>query len=206
MKLKVIGAGLGRTGTYSLKLGLERLLGQPCYHMAEVFQHPEHIPMWHAAAKGEPVDWDGLLAGYGASVDWPSAAFYEELIRAYPDAIVVHSTRDPELWWASASETIFCGIDSRSQDNAEWHAMIMAVLADRFTAEIHCKDACIDAFNRFNARVAQVVPPERLVVWQACQGWEPLCQALNLPVPDEPFPKANTKEEFIARIKAHAAH
>lgn len=74
MGLQVIGAECGRTGTASLKLALERLLGAPCYHMIEVFQHPEHVTVWHKAMLGEEVDWDALFAGYAAAVDWPAAA------------------------------------------------------------------------------------------------------------------------------------
>ena len=76
MSLKVVGAGLGRTGTHSLKLALERLLGEPCYHMLEVFEHPEHVPFWHQATLGTMPDWDELFAGYGEAVDWPAAAFW----------------------------------------------------------------------------------------------------------------------------------
>lgn len=205
MALKVIGAGLGRTGTHSLKVALEELLGSPCYHMTEVFQHPEHVPMWHAAAKGEPVDWDLLFTGYSASVDWPSAAFYPELMKAYPDAIVVHSTRDPHAWWKSASATIFNGIESRPNDGSGWLEMIMAVLGNRFTLDIRSEESCIAAFEKFNAQVLAYVPPERLVIWQATDGWEPLCKALKVPVPSEPFPLTNTTEEFVARVKAHQA-
>src|SRR5579884_4290855 len=106
-ELRVIGAGIGRTGTHSLKLALERLLGGRCYHMVEVFQRPEHIPVWAAAAKGEPVDYRRLLDGYVAAVDWPSAAFWPELAAAFPDAVIVLSSRDADGWWRSASRTIF---------------------------------------------------------------------------------------------------
>src|SRR5512139_2619631 len=106
MGLRIVGAGLGRTGTLSLKLALEKLLGAPCYHMLEVFAHPEHIAVWHTAAQGRPTDWPALFRGYAATVDWPGASFYRELMDAYPDAIVLLSTRDPDSWWRSASATI----------------------------------------------------------------------------------------------------
>src|SRR5690348_10458482 len=106
MSLRVIGAGCGRTGTMSLKLALERLLGAPCYHMVEVFAHPEHVPDWHAAALGNMPDWNALFAGYAAAVDWPASAFWPELSAAFPDALVVLSVRDAQSWWQSAHETI----------------------------------------------------------------------------------------------------
>ncbi len=200
MKLRVVGAGLGRTGTMSLKLALERLLGAPCYHMVEVFQHPEHVPAWHAAALGQMPDWQEVLGGYAAAVDWPASAFWPELSQAYPDALVVLSVRDPEAWWRSTQETIFSNLDSIP--NPEWHAMIEAMFTARFTTEITQRDACIAAFERHNARVRQTVPSERLLEWQASQGWEPLCAALALPIPEEPFPHVNTKEEWAARRAA----
>src|SRR5689334_7713375 len=107
MTLKVIGAGVGRTGTMSLKIALERLLGAPCYHMVEVFQRPAHFARWTAAARGEPIDWHALLDGFAAAVDWPASAFWPELAAANPDAIILLSTRDAQGWWKSASAMIF---------------------------------------------------------------------------------------------------
>src|SRR5688572_13224161 len=102
MTLQVVGAGLGRTATKSLKIALEHVLAAPCYHMDEVFAHPGHIPAWHAAAQGRMPDWHTLLAGYHAVVDWPAAAFWPELSKAFPDALVLLSVRDPQSWWQSA--------------------------------------------------------------------------------------------------------
>ncbi|MDQ3944013.1 MAG: sulfotransferase family protein, partial [Actinomycetota bacterium] len=107
MALRVVGAGVGRTGTTSLQLALEELLGARCYHMMEVFPQPGHVEAWHQAVKGNLPEWDQLLAGYGAAVDWPVSGFWRELSVAYPDAVVVLSVREsPEVWWKSASQTI----------------------------------------------------------------------------------------------------
>ena len=107
MTLRVVGAGLGRTGTHSLKVALERLLGEPCYHMLEVFGHPELAARWCEALDGDVPDWDELFAGYGATVDWPAVAFWEELCDAFPDAVVLLSVRGTDSWWRSADQTIF---------------------------------------------------------------------------------------------------
>jgi phage tail sheath gpL-like len=69
MDLRVVGAGLGRTGTASLKQALERLLGKPCYHMVEVHEHPEHADIWASAFAGSLPDWDRLFDSYQACVD-----------------------------------------------------------------------------------------------------------------------------------------
>ena len=197
MALRVVGAGLGRTGTMSLKVALERLLGAPCYHMIEVFTHPEHIPAWRSAARGEMPDWHELMSGYGAAVDWPAASFWPELSAAFPDAVVLLSVRDPQQWWQSASETIFPA--SLSEAGTEWRGMVDELFAARFTAAIQDRAAAIAAFERHNARVRRTIPRDRLLEWRPGDGWEPICAALGLPVPNEPFPHINTREEWRAR-------
>src|SRR4051794_39951115 len=108
MTLHVVGAGVGRTGTESLKVALERLLGGTCYHMLEVLPHPEAHQHWAAAASGNMPDWDVVFEGYTAAVDWPAAAFWPEISAAYPEALVLLSVRDSaEHWFRSASDTIF---------------------------------------------------------------------------------------------------
>lgn len=205
MTLRLVGAGLGRTGTLSLKIALEKLLGAPCYHMAEVFGRPEHVPLWHGAARGKMPDWRALFAGYAAGVDWPGASFWPELSAAFPDAVVLLSVReDADAWWRSASGTIFPS--SRSMDpEAPWRKMVEAIFETRFTAALDDRDACIAAYEAHNARVRRLVPPERLVEWTPRDGWAPLCRALDVAVPDEPFPRANTTEEFLARQAAMTA-
>src|SRR2546421_3573604 len=111
LDLRVVGAGVGRTGTHSLKLALEQLLGGPCHHMMEVLAHPEQIPTWIAAIEGRAYDWSALLEPYRALVDWPGAAFWPELSAECPDALVLLSVRDPESWYRSCSNTIFQAFD-----------------------------------------------------------------------------------------------
>jgi hypothetical protein len=201
MPLQIIGAGLGRTGTHSLKLALERLLGSPCYHMEEVFKRPEHVAVWQAAANGEPTDWDSLFEGYAAEVDWPASAFYRELMDAYPDAPVLLSVRSSESWWESASSTIFPTAEKVGEMMPAWYAMIRTLFERRFTSDWRDKDASIAAYERHNAEVRATVPANRLIVWQPGDDWAPLCRALGLPIPNEPFPRSNTREEFLARAK-----
>lgn len=200
MTLRVVGAGLGRTGTLSLKLALERLLGAPCYHMTEVFAHPEHVALWHAAARGEPVDWQALFEGYASAVDWPVGSFWPEVSQAFPDALIVLSTRSAESWWQSASQTIF-PFSARAA-GTPWHAMWMELAKNRFTTRLDDRAAAIAAYERHNADVCARAPRARLLEWTAKDGWGPLCRALGVPVPDEPFPHANSTEEFLGRFEA----
>jgi hypothetical protein len=199
MTLRVVGAGLGRTGTHSLKLALEQLLGGPCYHMVEVFGHPEHVPLWHGAATGDMPDWDALFDGYVASVDWPGAAFWPELSAKYPDAVVLLSVRDDaDAWWRSASKTIFDALSRPSPpEMAAWSEMVRAMFT-RFTEDWQDEDAAKAAYEAHNAAVRDAVPADRLVEYRAGDGWEPLCTALGAPVPDGPFPHVNTTDDFRA--------
>lgn len=198
MPLRVIGAGLGRTGTLSLKSALERLLGGPCYHMAEVFSHPGHIKVWRAAARGRMPDWPSFFRGYRAAVDWPAASFWPELSAAFPGALVILSLRDPRSWWESAHNTIFPALNGVS---GEWLAMRADLFAARFTNALEDRAACVAAFKRHNAAVRKAVPRSRLVEWRPADGWKPLCAALGVPVPDEPFPRLNARDRFLGEVQ-----
>jgi hypothetical protein len=201
MALRVVGAGLGRTGTASLKQALARLLGAPCYHMVDVFERPADVPIWRAAARGEPTDWTRLFEGYAAAVDWPASAFWEQIADAFPDAIILLSTRDPAEWWESASQTIFAPRDG-GPPVPGFREMVDEVLSARFTRERTDRDATIAAFEKHVAHVRATAPKHRLVEWSVADGWGPLCAALKLPVPEEPFPRTNTREEWRARAAA----
>jgi hypothetical protein len=202
--MRIIGAGLGRTGTHSLKLALEQLLGAPCYHMVEVFEHPEHIPRWQAAVDGTMPDWPDLFSGYRATVDWPGAAFWREISAAYPDALVLLSTRaDADAWWTSASRTIFEATRREPPDDEVFgpqHRMVTSLLARRFTPGWTDEADAKAAYDAHNAAVRAEAPADRLVEWQPGDGWEPICAALGVDVPAEPFPHVNTTDDFRAML------
>jgi hypothetical protein len=197
MSLRVVGAGLGRTGTLSLKLALEKLLGAPCYHMVEVFPRPEHQRIWRDAALGRPQDWKRLFEGFAATVDWPACAFWSEIHAAFPDALIVLSVRPADAWWKSASGTIFA---VQEKIPGAMREMADAMFREKFTPRLDDRDACIAAYERHNADVRARAPKDRLLEWTASDGWAPLCKALGVPVPAEPFPRVNTTEEFLTRL------
>lgn len=193
-----MGSGVGRTGTTSLKAALERLLGGPCYHMMECFTRPDDPAVWTAAMRGETVDWDGLMADYAAAVDWPAAACWKELAAHFPDALILHSERPAEEWFRSADRTILHSLkDPGASDRTDaWMEMARAMFHERFTPDILDRDAAMAAFDAWNADVRATAPADRLLIWRTGDGWEPICDALGLPVPDEPFPHANTTDDF----------
>jgi hypothetical protein len=205
MALRVVGAGLGRTGTNSLKVALEQLLGGPCYHMFELARRDGDTPAWWAAVRGEAVDLGALLGGYVASVDWPACAFWSELWEANPEAIVLLSTRDSaRTWWQSMERTIVPTISGEVAPDkpatARRRAMVVEMMRERFTPDWSDRDAAIAAYERHNEHVRETVPAERLIDWQPSDGWEPICAALELPVPGAPFPRENTTADFRARL------
>ncbi len=196
MTLRVVGAGIGRTGTNSLQRALERLLGKPCYHMFEAYKRPEHFPIWTAAVRGDLPNWADLFQGYGATVDAPSAAFWRELMEAYPDALILLSVRDPDAWWRSASRTIIPMV--KAEPPGPFREMVDALWESRLPFGLD-EAAAKSAFEAHNNRVRAEVPPERFLEWQPGDGWEPICAALEMPIPEEPFPHLNTAAAFLAR-------
>jgi hypothetical protein len=200
MELAVVGAGVGRTGTHSLKVALEQLLGAPCHHMMEIMGDPTQIPGWIDAIEGRPVDWSAMLTRYRAVVDWPGGAFWPELSAANPDALVLLSVREPEAWYKSASNTIFLSFEHLPPDLQPWMDSVRGLLRERFSDRFDDPTAMMDAFVRHNEAVRREVPAGRLLEWSPGDGWDPICERLGLPVPNEPFPITNTTDEFREMI------
>jgi sulfotransferase family protein len=205
VSLRVVGVGLGRTGTHSLKLALEQLLGAPCHHMIEVIEHPEQTSMWTAAADGE-AEWNRIFDGYAATVDWPSAGFWRELVDQYPDAVVLLSLRaSADAWWTSAHRTIFEMLSRPLPDDpalaamGSWMQTVREIVA-RNGVDPDDAVASKKAYVRHLDEVRTRVPSERLVEWTAGDGWKPICEALGVVEPDEPFPHVNTTDEFRAML------
>lgn len=204
MTLSVIGAGFGRTGTMSLKLALEQLGFGPCYHMYEVLTRPEHDPVWLAATREEPVDWDALFEGFGSAVDWPVAGFWRELSEHYPQARFVLSVRDSRKWHESVMSTIHRALSSLPESDdpqARIHrTMTRELILDRtFDGRLDDPDHAIAVYERHNQAVRDGIPADRLLIYEAGAGWEPLCAFLGCPVPDQPYPHSNTSKEFNER-------
>ncbi len=217
--MRVIGAGFGRTGTLSLKQALERLGFGPCHHMMEVIDTPGQIHQWLALAKGRPVSFDDLLAGYESCVDWPAAAYWRELADHYPDAKVILTVRDPEAWLASMQATIL-KMRRRSPLTAVRDALLALTRSDLaamvkmgrltvdkrvFGGRINDPDRALRTFTEHIDEVKAAIAPERLLVFDVRQGWEPLCEFLAVPVPDEPFPRGNDAAAFAEHNRTKVA-
>lgn len=209
--IRVIGAGLPRTGTTSLKAALERLDFAPCHHMQEVGAHPEQVELWRRTLDGSPVDWGSVLRGYRAAIDWPSAHFWRPLAQAYPDAKVILTVRDPHAWYASLRDTIFTLLRDpgaaprelqpvvtgmRSLLDRMWRDTFGTALADGMPEE----HQAVEVFQRHTAQVTDALPADRVLVYETGQGWEPLCAFLDVAVPDEPYPRLNDRASALTRL------
>jgi hypothetical protein len=221
LTMDVIGAGYGRTGTLSLHSALIKLGFGPCHHMREVFVNLEQMHLWREALAKDPVDVRRVYGGYRATVDFPGCVYWRELLAAWPDAKVILTTRDPHSWYASIRDTIFAVIqepilpDVTDPETVDFRHFMFEELVPRFLdigggrrLDQVGEDEAIEAFNRHIAEVRSGVPAEQLLVYQVSDGWGPLCDFLDVPVPDEEFPHLNESANFentIARFRAERA-
>jgi hypothetical protein len=211
--VKVIGAGLPRTATTTQMVALEQLGFGPCYHMRNLLADLEHgLPLWEAVADGAP-DWERIFGDAQSTVDWPSARYWPELMDYYPDAKILLSVRDAEAWVRSMRETVW-GIfhgdsvihhvsDARAVLDPLWRrytALMRRMTWDEQTGALAGDTDSDEGFgavmNRYNESVKSMAPPERLLVWDPHEGWEPLCEFLEVKAPAEPLPRLNDTASF----------
>jgi hypothetical protein len=209
--MKVIGAGLPRTATTTQMIALE-MLGFPCYHMRDMMSDLEtSVPQFRKAFEGN-ADWDEIFQGKESEVDWPASYHWRELIEVYPDAKVLLSVRNAESWVRSMAQTItqvFFGdtlmhhlVRARYQVDPPFAAWIDLLHEMNWGERGAFKGAdgdppkMAEAMERWNQSVIDGVPAERLLVWDPKDGWGPLCEFLEVDVPDTPLPNVNDTENF----------
>ena len=202
-QLKIIGAGFGRTGTLSIRKALVELGFGPCYHMKVALYHPWHILFWLRAIHGKKVNWRGFFRRYNSVVDWPACEFYEELMKEYPDALILLNVRDPEKWYDSSLKTIY-----RIQNIwPRWYPRVLTRMQDelifqgRFEGQFENREKTIANFRQHIEEVKHNVPPEKLLVFDVKEGWGPLCKFLGVAVPPgKEFPHLNETAEYTKSI------
>ena len=216
MALEVIGAGWGRTGMESLKKALEKLGFGKCYHAFELVKDGKRIAYWEQLARGEKPDFEKLFEGYRSAVDFPAAMFYKKLVEQYPDAKVILSYRDPEKWYESARKTIlrplpsffipvtrFIGLFNKNMSYFPriYNVIMSEIFHKLMQDKTNDRKFMINLYKEWVEDVKKTVPAEKLLVFEAREGWEPLCKFLNVAVPDEPYPRGNDSGQFHKRIK-----
>ena len=203
MALEIIGAGFGRTGTYSLKAALEHVGFGPCHHMSEVIDDQKQIRFWSDAANGR-TDFESIFEGFRSAVDFPVSAFWQDVLLAHPNAKVILSDRAPDDWYGSFSQTILPLIQDKASWPAErraWFEMIEKVIIGKALGGRTDRDGILAAY-RANSDAARALEAEgRALVFRAQDGWAPLCAFLGVDVPNEDYPKTNPRAEFFAAVK-----
>jgi len=201
--LRLIGAGLPRTGTSSLREALRYLLDAPVYHMSEVFAHPEHASTWVAAIEGNPPVWDDFLAEYTAGVDAPFSTCWRDLASAYPDAPVLLSHRgSAKVWHRSMEATVLPRTREllTRDDDDPMVPLFRVMFTDLFT-DASDPEEVMAGYERWLAEVRAEIAPDRLIEWEPGDGWEPICRALGVPVPNLSFPHENSTADYVARAE-----
>lgn len=211
--MKLIGAGLPRTATTTQLIAFEQLGYAGCYHMRNILTDMENeLPKWERFVAGE-ADWESIIGGFNSCCDWPSAFYYRELAERYPDAKVVLTVRSPEGWVRSMRETLwsmYYGDSVMKHTNAArelvnplWHRYLNLVRPMTFFgdgpmagAETASEEEFGAMMTRWNDEVKATIPPDRLLVWDPADGWEPLCAFLGVAVPAGPVPRVNDTAGF----------
>lgn len=192
MALSVIGTGLGRTGTESMRFALEELGYAPCHHMRQVYADDSQMRRWaEVVVAGRAPDWERLFRGFLAAVDWPSVLYWRPLVQAYPKAKVILTYRSPESWWESYEKTLLKVIEDLPSDD-----LTRRLLDQSFDGEPTDKSHCLQVYERHVRDVMDTVPRDRLLVHHLGDGWAPLCAHLGVPVPSSPYPRTNAGASF----------
>ncbi|KAF9888583.1 hypothetical protein FE257_008515 [Aspergillus nanangensis] len=205
--LKIIGAGYGRTGTSSLRKALESL-GYSTHHGKLFFENPPVDPevFTNAYSTGSLPKWDDVFEGYDAAIDWPASLWWKEIMEYYPDSKVILTVRDPKDWYNSVKSTLIdFDLDASTPEQYRpGKQYLRTVIQNGILANFDDEEATIKQFQEHVARVQETVPRDRLLVFRATDGWEPLCRFLGVDTPkDTPFPYEYTRKDFNAQWRPH---
>lgn len=200
MNLQVVGAGLPRTATESLRLAVATLLGAPVHHLRDIPGHPYVLgEQWTVALAGGTPDWDAIYGGYVGGFDWPTSLFWRELATHFPDALVVLSVRESADTWLDSMEATVLPV-ARACAPEDWiGGRDLAVMMERFAGTSDWDDRGVlgTAYDAHVAAVRADTDPARRLDWQVGDGWEPLCRALDVPVPEVDFPWLNRRDDWL---------
>ncbi|KAK2594958.1 hypothetical protein QQS21_007316 [Conoideocrella luteorostrata] len=214
---RVIGAGMSRTGTKSFAEALTIALDAPVHDagVQSLAGSAHQRKAWSELMRLAPVatthadekQVDALLAklmeGYCATVDGPSNLLTPELLRVFPDAIVIATTRDSSSWYRSLR------LMNSMTDPWYVHVVVywipvlgnfhryMRELLGMYAWRFGRRELLITDLARHEEQLREVVPPDRLFFYNCRDGWQPLCKILGVPVPQQPFPHHNKPDDAI---------
>jgi hypothetical protein len=200
----------------SLKGALEQLGADPCFHMIDLIMgenRERDLPKWQKVADGEQVDWEDVFDGWEATVDWPGCTRWREVVAAFPEAPVLLNYRDFEGFYKSCQNTILAvkqaAMAGELTPDASreppspilWEVIEKLIWQGDFQGRFDDKEWVRQMYYDRIETIKNEVPSDRLIVWELGKdGWEPLADALGVPVPDEPFPHLHDTNEFRAEF------
>lgn len=218
-KMQVIGAGLGRTGTDSLRTALD-LVGYKTYHMTEAGKYGDSARLNEFLDGGgsDAALLDRILSrnGFNATVDFPMSLWFEQLLTVAPAARVILGVRDsPDAWARSLRATIgSAGGPRKTFRRAPWRFVPelreSSRLVDRIFEGIGLEleddgsvtyDSAVAAYVSWIEKVVAAVPPDQLLIHNAKDGWPPLCAFLGIKESDcadlGAYPRVNSTPDML---------
>lgn len=169
---------------------------------------------------GDP-DWN-LIASYGykATVDFPSALYYEQLNELYPNAKFILTTRENSEVWFESFEAMATSVAQVTNVGRGFLRPVhqLATYLRWLSAQVNRdkellsyrmkvpnlnKERAMNTYSQHNQRVKDIIPAERLLEYRIEQGWKPLCEFLNIQetsCPTDAFPKTNS----VTSVKVQA--
>ncbi|KAJ7694401.1 P-loop containing nucleoside triphosphate hydrolase protein [Mycena rosella] len=208
--MRIIVLGFCRTGTASMRAALSILGYGNTHHIGRVMIDPAEVDAWTAAidakfcGKGRMFgreEWDGLLGEFQAVADVPAILFAKELVHAYPDALIILTTRDPDRWWKSFRETLLVMLENKRTRLARWldpdgYGKFVPFARRNLEILLGPLDVIqeVEAKRRYMAyydNIQRLAPPGRLLEYEMGEGWERLCEFLGKDTPEAAFPHKN---------------
>jgi hypothetical protein len=192
---KIFGIGLSKTGTSSLDAALNEL-GISSIHF------PCDQTTYRELSEGNYRL--SILNSYRAATDISVSPFYPQLDREYPGGKFILTVRDIESWLDSVSAH-WDFMWKWAPHERRFRKFLEFITACVYGAHKYHRERFIYVYQQHEKRVREYFAdrPDDLLVLDICagDGWEPLCSFLKVPVPSQPFPFANRREEKLERAR-----
>jgi len=169
-------------------------------------------------ASFEPAFRTVIDGNFTAVVDEPVCYAFRELVQHFPNAKVVLTVGDSAEKWVDSMDFVGagwrdfdrCRRDTTCRSEILRHTdvdlplleevadfdiaqknMLGCNLLDNLTNTAESRRRCTDSYQRHMKDVTEAIPPRQLLMFNVKEGWEPLCNFLEVPVPQAPFPRGD---------------
>nr|XP_039255036.1 uncharacterized protein LOC120331923 [Styela clava] len=214
--MKVICAGMSKCGTKSVNAAL-RELGYVVYDFMENYDFYNAEYQRFVSDDWTVDDFRKMYNDVDVVIDGPFYYFWEEALESFPEAKVILMMRDADdIWYESISRQIHRNLKHHFYYNylsSTWRRFWrFAFNAGLLPFGVHYTgyntiEESIDAglamkqcYRRHIAHVVHSCPKDRLLIFNCKEGWKPLCDFLEKPIPRIPFPVINVKSELTEVI------